>query len=168
MVALVMAIVVVLMEVMVAMAAIGAPLGLERGLDPREVGAKFAEHVLDHVIGPNAKDLVADFSRQMSVAEMPGKARKLVRIVMPDLDDELGRRPHLEPSAVGELQPIAIRHGDSPGKVEQHVVAPIRREANAATMARIKIERQNTRGFIAWPVPGGAVNGGVLHCHLST
>jgi hypothetical protein len=167
----VMAMMVVLMMVMVVMmtmAAIGAPLGLKRVLDLRKVGAKHVEHLLDHVVGPNAKDLVADFSRQMSVPEVPGQARKLVRIVMPNLDDELGRRPDLEPSAVGKLQAITIGHGDGPGKVEQHVVALIRHEANAAAMTRIEIERKNTRGLIARPMPCRAVNGGVLYRHLST
>ena len=79
-----MAMLVILMLVMVT---VGAPLGLERGMDPREVGAKLADHVLDHLIGPNTKDLVVDFSRQMSVTEMPGQACKLIGIVMPDLDD---------------------------------------------------------------------------------
>ena len=160
--------VVVLMVVMVTLAVIGSPLGLERGVDPREISAKPAEHVLDHVVGPNSKDLIADFSRQMSVAEMPGQACKLIRIVMPNLDHELGRRPHLEPSSVRELQAVTIGHGDGPGKVEQHIVALISHEANAAAMTGIKIERKNTRGLIARPIPCGAVNGGVLHRHLST
>src|SRR5215831_17718930 len=95
-----MIVLVMAMMVVVLMAVIGSPLGLERGVDPREISAKPAEHVLDHVVGPNSKDLIADFSRQMSVAEMPGQACKLIRIVMPNLDHELGRRPHLEPSSV--------------------------------------------------------------------
>jgi len=169
MMVLVMSLVAVLrVVVMVTLAAIGAAFGLKRGLHRREIGAKLAEHVLDHVIGPNAKDLVADFGRQMSVAEMPGQARQLVSIVMSDLDDRLGRRPDLEPSAVRKLQAIAIGHCHGPGKVEQHVVALIRHEANAAAMTRIEIKRKDTRSLLAWPMSGGAVNGGVLHRHLST
>ena len=166
-----MAVLVVAMLVavfIVVMVAIGAAFGLKRGLHRREIGAKLAEHVLDHVIGPNAKDLVADFGRQMSVAEMPGQARQLISIVMSDLEDRLGRRPDLEPSAVRKLQAIAIGHCDGPGKVEQHVVALVRHEANAAAMPRIEIKRKDTRGLLAWPMSGGAVNGGVLHRHLST
>jgi hypothetical protein len=158
----------VVILLMVTMAAIGAPLGLKRDLQPREVGAKRAEHLLDHMVGPNAKGVIADFSRQMSIAEMPGQARKLIRIVMSNLDHEFGRRPDLQPSTVGKLQAVTVGHGDRPRKVEQHVIALIRHKANAPAMARIKIERKNTRGFIAWPMPGGAVNGGVLHRHLST
>ena len=48
---------------MMIMAAVSAALGLERDLHFYERCAKATEHLLDHMIGPNAKNLVTDFSR---------------------------------------------------------------------------------------------------------
>jgi hypothetical protein len=165
----VVAIAVVVMAVaLIAVIAVSTALRLKRGLDPYKVRTEPTQHVLDHVIGPNTKDLVADFGGQMSVSEMPSQARKLVGIVMSNFNHGFGSRPHLEPAAVRQLQAIAICHGDRLRKIEQHVLAFIRNEADAAAMARIKIERENARGLFARPMPGGTVNAGVLHRHLNT
>jgi hypothetical protein len=65
----------VIMVVMMAMAAVRATFGLEGDLDLHEVGSETAEHILDHMVGPNAKNLVSNFCRQMAVSKVPSNAR---------------------------------------------------------------------------------------------
>jgi hypothetical protein len=63
------------MVVMVATPTVRATFGLEGDLDLHEVGSETAEHILDHMVGPNAKNLVSNFCRQMPVSKVPSKAR---------------------------------------------------------------------------------------------
>jgi hypothetical protein len=130
------------MGAMVAVAAVSAAFGLERDLHPHEIRSKTKEHILDHVVRPNAKNLTSNFSRQMSISQMPRKARQLIGIFMSDFDNELGCSLNLEPSAVFKLQTISISHGNRLGKVEQDIFALIPSQANAASMARVKIESE--------------------------
>jgi len=52
-----------IIAVMVAIAAVGAPFRMERGLQLQKLRSGAMEHLLDHMIGPNAKNLFANFSR---------------------------------------------------------------------------------------------------------
>jgi hypothetical protein len=78
-----------IMVVMVAVTAVSAAFGLEWGLHLYKIGSEAMEHILNHVVGPNAKNLVSNFSRQMPISQMPSKTHKLVGIFMPDLDNKL-------------------------------------------------------------------------------
>jgi hypothetical protein len=62
------------MVVMEAVAAVRTTFGLEGDLDIHEVGSETAEHILDHMVGPNAKNLVSNFCRQMPISKVPSKA----------------------------------------------------------------------------------------------
>jgi hypothetical protein len=74
---------------MVAAAAVRAAFGLEGGLHHYKIRSEALEHILDHMVGPNPKDLVSNFSRHMTISKMPSKAHKLMGIFMPDLDHML-------------------------------------------------------------------------------
>jgi hypothetical protein len=58
--------------VVVTMPPKGAPFRLERGLHPYELRSQGKEHVLDHMVGSNAKNIAANFSWQMAISQMPG------------------------------------------------------------------------------------------------
>src|SRR5262245_12632261 len=131
-----------IMVVMMAVFAVSTAFGLKGGLHCYEIRSKAKEHILDHMVGPNAKNLVADFSRQMPISQMPGKAHKLIGIFMPDFDNKFGRGLNPEPSPIFELQAISIGHGDRFRKVQQNVFALIRSQAHATAMARVKIESE--------------------------
>jgi hypothetical protein len=79
----------VIMVVMVAVAAVSAAFGLEGGLHLYKIRSEAMEHILDHMVGPNAKNLVSNFSRQMPISQMPSKPHKLIGIFMPDFDNKL-------------------------------------------------------------------------------
>jgi hypothetical protein len=156
----------VAMAVMVAMAiAICAALGLEGCLDFREFCSEALEHFLDHMVGPNAKDMVANFRRQMPIAEMPSQTCELVRIFVPDLYNRFRGGLNLEPPAVFELQPVSVGHGNRFLKIEKDIFTLVRRQANAPAMSRVKIESESSCCFFFRPVPRGAMNRSVLHGH---
>jgi hypothetical protein len=163
------------MGAMVAVAGVSAAFGLERDLHPRKICPEPEEHILDHVVGPNAKIVVSNFSWQMPISQMPREASKLVGIFMPNFDNELRRSLNLEPSAIFKLQAIPVGHGNRFGKIEKDVFALICDKANAASMPRVEIESQRSCRVFRWPMPGGpmnggavsgsAVNGSVMHSH---
>ena len=100
------------------MVPIGAALGLEGGLHLHNISSETAEHILNHMVGADAKDLFSNFRRQMPISQMPGKAYKLMGILMPDFDNKLRSRLNFEPPPVVELQAISIGHRNRLRKVE--------------------------------------------------
>jgi hypothetical protein len=87
---------------MVAMP-VSAAFGLERGLDRLKMCPEAAEHVFDHVVGPNPKNVVSNLRRQMPIAQVPSKAHKLYRIFMSDFDDILRSSLNLQPPSIFQL-----------------------------------------------------------------
>jgi hypothetical protein len=109
---------IVVVVVRVAVVAIGAALRLEGGLHLHKICSETAEHILNHMVGADAKDLFSNFRRQMPISQMPGKAYKLMGILMPDFDNKLRSRLNFEPPPVVELQAISIGHCNRFRKVE--------------------------------------------------
>jgi hypothetical protein len=147
-----------IMVVIAAVAAVGAAFGLKGSLHLHKMRFETMEHILDHMVRPNAKNLVSDFGGQMPIAQMPSKAHELIGIFMPDLDNKLRSGLDLQQPAVIKLQAIAIGHRNHLRKVEKDIFALIRRQANAAAMARVKIESQSACRLFLRPMPGGAMN----------
>jgi hypothetical protein len=150
------------MGAMVAVAGVSAAFGLERDLHLCKICSEAKEHILDHVVGPNAKDLVSNFSRQMPISQMPRETSKLIGVFMLDFDNELSRSLHLEPPTIFELQAISISHGNRLGEVEQDIFALIPSQANAASMAGVKIESERSCRVFRRPIPGGPMNGSAM------
>ena len=65
----------VIMVVMMAMPTVSTALGLEGNPHLDEIRSETEEHVLNHMVGTNAKNLVSNFRGQMAVAKVPSKAR---------------------------------------------------------------------------------------------
>src|SRR5712675_656940 len=80
----------------VAAAGIGAAFGVERRLDLDHARAEPLHHRLDDVIAPDPQALRHDLGRQMTIAEMPGDADQMLRIVAADLGQRLGGGDHLD------------------------------------------------------------------------
>jgi len=108
----------VLMAVMVTVTPVGAAFGLKRGLHRYQMRSETTQHVLDHMVRPDTKNLVSNFGRQMPVSQMPGKTHKLIRIFMPDFDNVFGSGPDSEPPPVFELQAVSLGHRNRFRKVE--------------------------------------------------
>jgi hypothetical protein len=148
----------VIMVAMVAVAAVSAAFGLEGGLHLYKIRFEVMEHILDHMVGANAKNLVSNLSRQMPISQMPGKAHKLIGIFMPDFDNKLSSGLNLQQPPIVKLQAISIGHRNCFRKVEKDIFALIGSQANAAAMARIEIESDRTSRLFLRPVSGGAMN----------
>jgi hypothetical protein len=146
------------MVVMVAVAAVCAAFGLEGDPYLHEIRSETAEHILDHMVGANTKDVVPNFRRQMPVSQMPSKPRELMRIFVSDFDDGLRSGVDLQPPSVVQLQAISIRHCDGLWQVEKDIFPLIRSKANAAAMARVKIERERACCFFFRPMSSGTMN----------
>ena len=63
----------VMMFVMVAVT-ISAAFGLERGLDRLKMCPQAAEHIFDHVVRSNPKNVVSNLRRQVPIAQVPCKS----------------------------------------------------------------------------------------------
>jgi hypothetical protein len=148
----------VIMVVPEAMAAVSAAFRLERRPRLCKFRSEAKQHVLDHMVGPNAKHLVSNLRRQMPISEMPSKARKLIGIFVPDFDHKLRSGLDLQPSPIFELQAVSFDHRNRLREIEKHIFALIGRQANAAAMARVKIEGKSVRCVFLRPKPGGAMN----------
>jgi hypothetical protein len=148
----------VIMVVMVAITTVSAAFRLERGLHLHEIRSEAMKHFLDYMVGPNAKNLIANFCRQMSISQMPGKAYELIGLFMPDFHNGLHSGLDLQEPPVFELQGISIGHRNRFRKLEKDILALICSQANAATMARVKIERERACRHFFQPMPGGTMN----------
>jgi hypothetical protein len=56
------------------------------------------------------------------------------------------------------LQAISIGHRNRVRKIEKDIFALIRSQANAAAMARVKIESEGACRLFRRPKPGGSMN----------
>jgi len=144
-------------------AAVSAAFGLEGARHPYESRSEAVEHLLDHMVGPDAKNLVPDFSRQMPISQVPGKAYELAGVFMPDLDDCFRRGLNPEPSPIFKLQAISIGHGDRVGKVENDVFTVIRSQANATAMSLVKVESERAHRLFLRPMAGGSMMEGTTY-----
>jgi len=157
-----------IIAVMVAITGVGAAFRLERGLQLQKLRSEAMEHLLDHMIGPNAKNLIANFSRQMPISQMPGKAHELVGIFVPNFDNKLRGGPDAQQPPVFKLQGISIGHGNRFRKIEKDIFALIRCQTNAAAMTSIEIEREGASRSFLRPVSGRVMNCSVMHRRLNT
>ena len=128
------------MGVMVAVAAVRAALGLKGSAHVCKIRSEATEHILTDVVGPNAKNLISNFSRQMPISQMPGKTHKLVGIFMPDLDSKFRSGLNLQPSPIVKLQAISIGHCNRLREIQKDIFALIRSQANATAMACVELE----------------------------
>jgi hypothetical protein len=158
----------VIMVPMVTMAAVSATLGLKDGLHLHKIGPESTEHILDHMVPPDPEDVTVNFRRQMPIPQMPGQARQLGGRFMSDFDNDLRGSPNPQPRSISELQPISIRHRNCLGEIEEDIFALIRRQTNAAAVARVKIESHCADGAFPGPMTGGTMNRSAMHRHLST
>src|SRR5260370_11379674 len=153
---------------MMAVAAVGAAFGLKRGPHHYQMRSETAQHVLDHMVRPDTKNLASNFGRQMPVSQMPSKTHKLIGIFMPDFDNVFGSGLDPEPPPILELQAVSVGHRNRFRKIEKDIFALIRGETNAATMAGVKGESESTRRLFLGPFACASMNGSRMDCHIST
>src|SRR5262249_10471491 len=97
---------------MVTVTSVSASFWLECGAQSYEICSKAAEHIFNHMVGPNAEKLVMNLRWQMTISQMPREANKLMGIFVPYFDNFFGCGLNPQPSSVFELQTISICHGN--------------------------------------------------------
>jgi hypothetical protein len=152
--------------VMVALAAVRTALGLKGSAHVYEIRAEAVEHILDDMVGPNAKNLVLNFSGQMSISQMPCQAHALIGIFVSDFNEKFGSRLDLQPSSIIELQAVPILHCHRFRKIEEDLFALVSRHPDATAMARLRVERQSVDRFFFRPMPGEAMDASTVHLDI--
>jgi len=79
------------MIVWVTMVAVRAAFRLKGHLHLGELRAEAMKHLLDHSVGPDPQKVLLDFSGQMAISQMPGKAHELCLELVPHLHNRLRR-----------------------------------------------------------------------------
>jgi len=146
------------MFVMVPITPVRAAFGLEGSSHVHKIRSQPMEHLFDHMVRPNAKNLASNFCRQMPISQVPGKTRKLTGILMPDFDNNLGGGLNLQQPSIVKLQAISVGHGNRLRKIDKDIFALVRGQANATAMARVEIEGDASCRLFLRPMPGCAMN----------
>src|SRR5262245_62411484 len=102
----------VIMFVMVPITPVRAAFGLEGSSHVHKIRSQAMEHLFDHMVRPNAKNLASNFCRQMPISQVPGKTRKLTGILVPDFDNELGSSLNLQHSSTVKFTTLPVRNGN--------------------------------------------------------
>jgi len=119
---------------------IGTAFGIERRFDLDQARAQPSQHRLDHMIAADAQSPPRDLGRQVPIAEVPGEAHQMLRIVPPDFQQRLGRRHHLDQPAIFEHQRVATAQGDRLFQIEQEFQPARALHHHPPTVAIVKIE----------------------------
>jgi len=156
---MIMAVMVVVMVVRVALivmimaaAGIGAAFRIERRVDLDHPGAKPLGHVGDDMIVTNAQGFAQNLRRQMPIAEMPGDAHQMMRIVAADLDERLGRGDDLDKPAIVQHQRVAAAQRNCLRQIEQKFKAARAAHRHTAAMTIVEIEN-DAIGRLFVPTP---------------
>jgi hypothetical protein len=136
---------VVVMPVRMAGLGIGPAFGVERRLDLDHPRAKPLHHGFDDVVAANAQGFGHELRRQMAIAEMPGDADEMVRIMAADLEQRLGCRDHFDQPSVLQHQRIAAAQRNGILQVEQEFETPRPRHRHAAAVPIVEIEHDRIR-----------------------
>jgi hypothetical protein len=153
---------------MVIVITVRAAFGLERSIDLPENGAEAGKHFFDHMVRPDKEGGMSNLCRQMTIAEMPCKARKLQTIFVRDLDNRFRGRLNHKPPPIIKLHAIPINHGDRFRKIEEDILSLIRREPNPAPVPGVEIECDSAFRIFLRPMPGRPMNESRVHRHIST
>jgi hypothetical protein len=122
---------------------VGAAFRIERRLDLDHASAEPSHHVLDDMIAANAQSAPGDLSRQMAVAEMPGDANQMLRILAADFHQWLRRSHDFDQPAVFEQQRVAAAQCDGMLKIEQESQPARARHRHSPAVAIIEIEHHS-------------------------
>jgi len=132
---------------------IGAAFRLERRFDLDHLGAKPGRHGGEKMVAPQPDGIRQDLCRRVTVAEMPGDARELQRIVQANLVEGLGRRLDGDDAPVFEYEAVAVPQADRFGEIEQERDPAPSRHRHPPAMPVVIVEDDAVRRFRA-PGPG--------------
>lgn len=128
-----------------AIAGIGTALGIEWRFDLDNARAQPLHHILDDMIAADSQRASHDLRRQMAIAEMPGNANEVVRVVAADFHEVLGRGDDLDQPAVLQHQRIAAAKRHRMFEIEQEFKSARSRHCHSPAMTVVEIEHDRIR-----------------------
>jgi hypothetical protein len=112
--------------------------------------AQTLDHLLDHMVRPNADPVTQQLHRQMPVAEMPRDSHKLAIVMRVNLQQRFRTRPNPDNPAILQREPVTIPQAHGLRKIDQQVFAALGSQDNAAAMTAIEVDQH----LIDWAGPG--------------
>ena len=103
----------------VAVAGIGAAFRIKRRFDLDHPRTQPLHHAFDDMIAPDPQSFARDLRRQMAVAEVPGNANQMLRIVTADFQQRLRCGHDLDQPAVLQHQRVAAAQRDCIFEIQQ-------------------------------------------------
>jgi hypothetical protein len=141
---------------------ISAALWVEWSLDLDNAGAEPLRHILDNVIAPDAQALVQQFSRQVTIAQMPGDADEGGLVRAADLRQILRRGDNFNYAPIIQRKAIARPQHDSLRQIKEKGDAAHASHRNTAPIA-IVIVKNDRVSRLAGPRTGRTNEMSVLH-----
>ena len=110
------------------------------------MGAKPAQHVLQHVVAADAEFVVHDLYIRVAVAEMPGKPHRIDRTAGRNLDQFLRRTRNQHDRPIVERQPVAVAQSHRPGEIDHELGALFRGQDDPPALAVARLEHDAVAG----------------------
>jgi hypothetical protein len=115
--------------------------GIEWRIDRFGMTAEAFDHVSDDVVGTDPNSIAKQLHRQMTIAEMPGDTDQFSVVVTMNFQQWLGPGADLNDPAVFKSESVAVSQPHRLGKVDQQLLARLRRQNDAAAMPAIEIDQ---------------------------
>jgi len=145
---------VVMRFVRMTLSGIRATFRIERCFDLNHPRAEPLHHVFDDVIAPDPQSFARDLRRQMPVAEMPGDANQMLRVVAADFQKRLCCCHNFDQPAVLQHQRVAAAQRHRIFKVQQELKPACTRHRHSPPVAIVKVEHDRIgcrlRPVIPW------------------
>ena len=93
------------------------------------------------MVGPDADVGPRELHRQMAVAEVPGDADEVRRVMGVDVEQGLGLRDDADHAAALEQQPVAVAQPGGLRQVEQQLLPGFGPQREAAAVAAVEVDQ---------------------------
>lgn len=140
-----------------------AGLRIESGLQQRHLRTQSAQHLLQHVVAPDADAVLHDLYVGVAVAEMPGQPHEFAWRGGPDLDQFLRLPADAHDGAIVQHQPVAVAQDHRLVEIEQDFRALLAGQHDAPPLAIVGVERNAVDGGGVGPLAGGGDGGNAVH-----
>jgi hypothetical protein len=134
--------------IMAAIVVVSALLGLEWPLNLRDRTALSAHHFGQHVVILDINRVSRDFSRGVTIADVPAHAHQAQRVLGPDFQKLLGCRLDGDQPPIFQLHRIAVIQHAGLVQVEQQIKPAVTFERNPALVAALVIKRDGINNLV--------------------
>lgn len=145
------------------MPAISPCHGLERGVNFACRTPKSRDHVRDNMVEKDTQMGLANFRRQVPVADMPGQFSQMHPIPTPDFEQMFGRASDKHLAAILKDKAVAVAKKDRFGQIDENLPAAVQRQQLAPQMPVVMRKRDHPDRFTFRAI-GGSQNRRSAHC----